>query len=658
MNLMRTALQMRDAPIIWVFHDVTNAEWFERCIDEISSARTVLPLVELADHREYENACAITFDDGLRSVIEVADPVLVARGLPYTVFVCTDVVTGGPVPWFWRVSHLSGQVGLVPVKTRWEAVGRRVETVDEAIIALKQVPLDSILEGLDDLEAQYAISPPDPRRLFLFEDEVKMLAARGATIGSHTHRHPILSRLTVEEQAFEIDESAKLIETVTGRRPREFAYPNGTSLDFNASTMAVLRASDFRVAVTTTPGHLRRSDDVLALPRVGLSDGDSIVRRAVKTLTPSLTMTHIRERALRSPPGVGRVSMLSRRPKAGLRVRNQQPSGPAMYSVRTLPFRRPFRGVRIATTLMKSFETMPPEPSAVAVEGINEVFRHPSFTGGSKVERMRIMMASARGIYEDERRYPWDNYFGRDLTPLLAGKHALDLGCFTGGRAVAWFERYGLASVFGIDTEDVFIEAAEAFARERKARAGFAIGRGERLSMGDATFDVILSFDVFEHVQDPALVLAECRRVLKSGGRAFVVFPGFFHPFEHHLSQVTTAPFIHYLFKPRTLLDAYCAILDDRGAAAAWYSRQPRPLQPWERGNTINGLTVRRFRRLASEAGLVVEQQVRKPLGSIGRRSSSSRLYHLVATVLRPLAHLPLVEEAVLHRGIFILRKP
>jgi hypothetical protein len=50
MNLMRTALQIRDAPIIWVFHDVTNAEWFERCIDEISAARTVLPLVELADH--------------------------------------------------------------------------------------------------------------------------------------------------------------------------------------------------------------------------------------------------------------------------------------------------------------------------------------------------------------------------------------------------------------------------------------------------------------------------------------------------------------------------------------------------------------------------------------------------------------------------------
>lgn len=31
------------------------------------------------------------------------------------------------------------------------------------------------------------------------------------------------------------------------------------------------------------------------------------------------------------------------------------------------------------------------------------------------------MLASAEGIYDDEVRYPWDNYFGFDLTPLLTG---------------------------------------------------------------------------------------------------------------------------------------------------------------------------------------------------------------------------------------------
>lgn len=312
-------------------------------------------------------------------------------------------------------------------------------------------------------------------------------------------------------------------------------------------------------------------------------------------------------------------------------------------------------GVRVATALMKTFETVPPDPEIVG--GINEVFRHPIFADGSEAERKRIMIASAQSIYHDELQYPWDNYFGRELGPLLAEKHALDLGCFTGGRAVAWFQRYGLGSVSGLDTDEVFIEAAEAFAASKGVPAAFMVGRGEELPIEDETFDAILSFDVLEHVQDPSQVLAECRRVLKPRAQAFLVFPGFFHPFEHHLSHVTTAPFVHYVFKPRVLLDAYCTILDERGNAAAWYARQPRALQSWERGNTINGLTLRRFRRLATEAGFVIEEQVRKPLGSVGRRSTDSHLYHLAAKLLRPLAALPLLEEAVLHRGAFVLRK-
>lgn len=306
---------------------------------------------------------------------------------------------------------------------------------------------------------------------------------------------------------------------------------------------------------------------------------------------------------------------------------------------------------------MQRFEYVPPEPTET-VGGRNEVFRHQVFTEGSDAERLRIMLASAQFVYDDELRHPWDDYFARDLTPLLEGAHALDLGCFTGGRAVAWSQRYDLASISGVDTTDIFIEAAEAFARIQRVRAAFEVGRGERLPFEDETFDAILSFDVFEHVQDPARVLAECRRVLKTGGRAFLVFPSFFHPIEHHLSHVTTAPFIHYIFAPGVLVDAYCAILDERGEAATWYSRQPRELQAWERGHTINGLTLRRFRRLVSEANLIIEQQVRRPLGSVGRRSIGSRLHHFVATVLRPLARLPLAEEAVLHRGVFILRKP
>ena len=305
---------------------------------------------------------------------------------------------------------------------------------------------------------------------------------------------------------------------------------------------------------------------------------------------------------------------------------------------------------------MERFESFPLDPGQ-SIGGCNEVFRHPLFTEGSKAERLQIMLASARAVYEDECQYPWDHYFGRDLRPFLAGKRVLDLGCFTGGRAVAWFQRYGIAHISGTDTNEVFMDAARAFARSQHTAARFSAGRGEDLPYSDESFDAILSFDVFEHVQNPVQVLAECRRVLKPSGYAFIVFPGFYQPVEHHLSMVTNVPFIHYFFTPSALIRAYCAILENRGEAAAWYSREPYELESWERGHTINGLTLRRFRRLVRQAGLTIDEQVRRPLGTVGRRSERSRSVRLTGRFLRPLGSLPVLEEAVLHRGVFILSK-
>lgn len=41
---------------------------------------------------------------------------------------------------------------------------------------------------------------------------------------------------------------------------------------------------------------------------------------------------------------------------------------------------------------------------------------------------------------------------------------------------------------------------------------------GDRLGFADATFDLVLSFDVFEHIRDSDAHLAEVRRVLRPGG--------------------------------------------------------------------------------------------------------------------------------------------
>ncbi|MFB9067150.1 class I SAM-dependent methyltransferase [Pseudofulvimonas gallinarii] len=109
--------------------------------------------------------------------------------------------------------------------------------------------------------------------------------------------------------------------------------------------------------------------------------------------------------------------------------------------------------------------------------------------------------------------------FARDY---CAGKRVLDLGCGSG---------YGAASLAGtaesIVAVDISREAIE-FASERYRAPNLSfrqIHAGSALPFADETFDVVLSFQVIEHVADEAGYLREARRVLKPGGHMIIVTP-------------------------------------------------------------------------------------------------------------------------------------
>lgn len=74
---------------------------------------------------------------------------------------------------------------------------------------------------------------------------------------------------------------------------------------------------------------------------------------------------------------------------------------------------------------------------------------------------------------------------------------------------------------------------------ERAKEASRVSGRvvnaaGEGLPFPTDHFDLILSHEVLEHVQDDGLSTAEMVRVLKPGGRAVIFVPNLGYPFETH----------------------------------------------------------------------------------------------------------------------------
>lgn len=75
------------------------------------------------------------------------------------------------------------------------------------------------------------------------------------------------------------------------------------------------------------------------------------------------------------------------------------------------------------------------------------------------------------------------------------------------------------------------------FERARDARVNsekIINAAGESLPLPSSTFDLILSHEVIEHVQDDRSAIAEMIRVLKAGGRAVIFCPNRGYPVETH----------------------------------------------------------------------------------------------------------------------------
>ena len=150
---------------------------------------------------------AITFDDGFRDVFEHALPVLREAQFNAIQFLVADFI---------------GQT------SEW------------------QTPSGEIPGKLMDLE------------------EIKDWIAAGNQIGSHTLRHPRLTRISLAQATEEIRASKKKLEDCFGLAIEHFCYPYG---DWNAAIRDAVQAAGYRTACTTIPGVNTNSTDRLALCR-------------------------------------------------------------------------------------------------------------------------------------------------------------------------------------------------------------------------------------------------------------------------------------------------------------------------------------------------------------------------------------------------------
>lgn len=145
--------------------------------------------------------------------------------------------------------------------------------------------------------------------------------------------------------------------------------------------------------------------------------------------------------------------------------------------------------------------------------------------------------------------------------PDFAGLEVMDVGAGLGYLTAA-IALDNPKSVVGVDTWEPRVESAR-----KRVAARFPQLQNVRFDStptnameGAEQFDIIVSQNTFEHLDDVDGVLASFQRLLKAGGRAYIGFCPLYHsPFGDHgeLRAPVTLPWLHLLAGERAVIKAY-----------------------------------------------------------------------------------------------------
>lgn len=116
-----------------------------------------------------------------------------------------------------------------------------------------------------------------------------------------------------------------------------------------------------------------------------------------------------------------------------------------------------------------------------------------------------------------ERIYPQALRTAAFLSRRWTPKRVLDLGCAK-GYLVEALRDMGVGAVFGLDVSFYAVSHSEASVRGRLIVADVRGG----VPLRSACCDLITALDLFEHLDDPASVLREIRRVMTERGVAYL----------------------------------------------------------------------------------------------------------------------------------------
>jgi len=107
-----------------------------------------------------------------------------------------------------------------------------------------------------------------PENLMLNWEEIRLLKNEGIEIGSHSGKHPALSKgLHIDSVRCELIRSGKEIEAAIGKFPIAISYPFGI---YNNEVKKIAKEVGYKMGLTVLPKQYKLNGDHFEIPRIEL----------------------------------------------------------------------------------------------------------------------------------------------------------------------------------------------------------------------------------------------------------------------------------------------------------------------------------------------------------------------------------------------------
>jgi peptidoglycan/xylan/chitin deacetylase (PgdA/CDA1 family) len=224
-------------PHIHHLYRLRSRNQFENDLDFFLKHYHPVNLHQVLDHIQGKtklpkNPFFLSFDDGLREVIDIAAPILQRKGISATIFLNSAFVDNKDLFFRYKASLLIEQLQN---KTHSESTINQIKHLLKKYQIVGKTLKNQLLnidyprkEILEELAVILQFSYRDflnQKQPYLTSEQVRQLLQKGFTIGAHSIDHPLFNQLDSKTQLFQMKESIQFIQQQFDLPYKVFSFP-------------------------------------------------------------------------------------------------------------------------------------------------------------------------------------------------------------------------------------------------------------------------------------------------------------------------------------------------------------------------------------------------------------------------------------------------